>query len=204
VATCVVYLETNFLVGVATGRESRAGDLLSAVSDAVRVVIPSSCYMEAYSAFEDEKGRRNSFKNHLEHQIAQLRRDVTSSHATMLLARLEEARVLNGRLLGDVQDRLFGLIERCSTALDSIPVTAAILKDSATRMIIEDPTDNLILVSILHHARQDATTDKALLTGNNKDFSTPNVRKELGAVGIQSYFRTAENLLGWIHGRVRS
>jgi hypothetical protein len=54
----IVYVETNFLMSVAMGREARGDDLLTAVSASVRVAIPSGCYMESFSALEDEQKRR--------------------------------------------------------------------------------------------------------------------------------------------------
>jgi hypothetical protein len=67
----IVYVETHFLVSVAMGREGREDDLLAAVSASVRVAIPSGCYMESFSAFEDEQKRRNWFRAELEKQIVQ-------------------------------------------------------------------------------------------------------------------------------------
>lgn len=81
----IVYVETNFLMGVAMGREARGNDLLASVSATVRVAIPSGCYMESFSAFEDEQKRRNWFRAELDKQIGQLRRDTTSANAGTLL-----------------------------------------------------------------------------------------------------------------------
>ena len=47
----IVYIETNFLMSVAMGREGRGDDLLAAVSGSVCIAIPSGCYMESFSAF---------------------------------------------------------------------------------------------------------------------------------------------------------
>ena len=64
----IVYVETNFLMSVAMGREGRGDDLLAAVSASVRVAIPSGCYMESFSAFKDEQKRRNWFRAELDKQ----------------------------------------------------------------------------------------------------------------------------------------
>jgi rRNA-processing protein FCF1 len=48
----IVYVETNFLMSVAMGREGRANDLLAAVSASVRIAIPSGCYMESCRSWE--------------------------------------------------------------------------------------------------------------------------------------------------------
>jgi hypothetical protein len=86
----IIYVETNFLMGVAMGREARGDDLLAATSASVQIAIPAGCYMESFSAFEDEQRRRNWFRAELERQIVQLRRDTTSANAGTLLGRLEE------------------------------------------------------------------------------------------------------------------
>ena len=86
----ILYVETNFLMSVAMGREAKGNDLLAVITADFRVVIPSGCYMESFSAFEDEQKRRNWFKNELDQQIAQLRRDITSANAASLLANLEQ------------------------------------------------------------------------------------------------------------------
>jgi hypothetical protein len=194
----VVYVETNFLMSVAMGREARGDELLAAVAPSLRVAIPSGCYMETFSAFEDEQRRRNWFRAELEKQIGQLRRDTTSANAGALLGRLEESRIANDELLNDVQARLFQVVDRAAAILEPIPESAAIIHRALTSMLIPDPTDNLILYSILDHASRFPQATKALLTDNTKDFDTQEVRSALAAVGINKYFRSVANLLGWL------
>ncbi len=194
----IVYVETNFLMSVAMGREARGDNLLAAVSESVRVAIPSGCYMESFSAFEDEQKRRNWFRAELEKQIVQLRRDTTSANAGTLLRRLEESRIANDQLLNDVQVRLFQLVDRAADVLDRIPTTPTVLRASVSNMLIPDPTDNLILHSIIDHAGRFPAAKKALLTDNTKDFDTPDAQAALAAVGINRPFRSVTNVLGWI------
>jgi hypothetical protein len=194
----IVYVETNFLMSVAMGREARGDDLLAAVSPSVRVVIPSACFMESFSAFEDEQKRRNWFRAELDKQIVQLRRDTTSANAGTLLRRLEESRTANDQLLNDVQARLFQLVDRAADVLDRIPTTPAVLRAAVGKMLIPDPTDNLILHSIIDHASRCSAANKALLTDNTKDFDTPDVLAALAAVGIGRPFRSVTNILGWL------
>jgi rRNA-processing protein FCF1 len=194
----VVYVETNFLMSVAMGREARGDDLLATVSASVRVAIPSGCYMESFSAFEDEQKRRNWFRAELDKQIVQLRRDTTSDNAGVLLGRLEESRIANDQLLNDVQARLFQLVGRAAGVLEPIPQTSAIIHSAVTAMLISDPTDNLILHSVLDHAGRFPGAAKALLTENTSDFGMPDVQAALAAVGIDKSFRSVANVLGWI------
>jgi hypothetical protein len=194
----IVYVETNFLMSVAMGREARGDDLLAAVSASVRVAIPSGCYMESFSAFEDEQKRRNRFRAELANQIVQLRRDTTSANARTLLARLQESRIANGELLNDVQARLFQFVDRAAAMLEPIPQTPAVIQRAVTAMLIPDPTDNLILHSILDHADRFTGATKALLTDNTRDFDTEDVQAALAAAGINRPFRSVANVLGWL------
>src|SRR5271166_3913658 len=130
-------------MSVAMGREGRGDDLLAAVSASVRVAIPSGCYMESFSAFEDEQKRRNWFRAELDRQIVQLRRDTTSANAGTLLRRLEESTIANDQLLNGVQARLFQLVDRAAGILEPIPETPAIIQLAVTAMHIPDPADNL-------------------------------------------------------------
>ncbi len=194
----IVYVETNFLMSVAMGREARGDDLLAAVSASVRVAIPSGCYMESFSAFEDEQKRRNRFRAELEQQIAQLQRDTTSANARTLFTRLEESRIANGELLNDVQARLFPFVDWAAGILEPIPQTPAVIQRAVTAMLIPDPTDNLILHSILDHAGRFPGATKALLTENTRDFGAEDVQAALAAAGINRPFRFVANVLGWL------
>lgn len=194
----IVYVETNFLMSVAMGREERGHDLLSAVSASIRGAIPTSCYMEAFSAFEDEQKRRRRFQEELNRQIGQLKRDITSRNARDLFQHLEDGRVANSLLLNDVQDRLYRFVERAVGVLLHIPESAAIVGDALNSRIIDDPTDNLILHAILDHARGFPEAHKVMLTENARDFDAPEVHEALAAAGVERLFRSATNLLGWL------
>ena len=176
----IVYVETNFLMSVAMGREAQGDDLLDAVSAGVSVAIPSGCYMESFSAFEDERKRRHGFRSELDKQIGQLRRDTTSTNAGTLLRQLEESRIANDQLLNDVQARLFQIVERAAGVLEAILETTDVIRNAVTSSLITDPTDNLILHAILDHARRYPEAAKALLTDNTNDFDTPEVRRCTG------------------------
>lgn len=194
----IIYVETNVLMSVAMGREARGDDLLAAVSASVRVAIPSGCYMESFSAFEDEQTRRNRFRAELERQIAQLGRDTTSANARDLLRRLEESRIANDELLNDVQTRLFRFVDQAAGILEPIPQTPAVIQRAVTEMLIPDPTDNLILHSILDHAGQFPGAAKTFLSENTRDFDTEDIRTALAAAGIHRPFRSVANVLGWL------
>jgi hypothetical protein len=115
-----------------------------------------------------------------------------------LLRRLEESRIANDQVLNDVQVRLFQLVDRAANILEPIPESPAIIQSAVTAMLIADPTDNLILHSILDHAGRFPGSRKALLTDNTSDFDTQDVQAALSAVGINRPFRFVANVLGWL------
>ena len=91
----ILYLETNFIVGAALGRDKTSDALLQASSTDLQIALPSVCVMEAGSVFEDERKRRNAFRQTLDQQISQLRRDETSPHAKALFQYLQQASTEN-------------------------------------------------------------------------------------------------------------
>lgn len=61
----IVYVETNFLMSIATGRDLQAVSLLKDRVFSAHMAIPSICCMEALSVLEDELKRRNRFASEL-------------------------------------------------------------------------------------------------------------------------------------------
>ncbi len=100
--------------------------------------------------------------------------------------------------MNDVQARLFQLVDRAAGILEPIPETPGIVHRAVTAMLIPDPTDNLILHSILDHAGRFAGATKALLTDNTRDFDTDDVQAALASAGINRSFRSVTNVLGWL------
>ncbi len=102
----IIYIETNFLMSITTGREAEAIMLLRDLSSSVQLVIPSICYMEALSALEDELKRQNYFKEQLTRQVSETKRDVTSEHAASLSLYLEESLISYRYRVGEIKSRL--------------------------------------------------------------------------------------------------
>ena len=61
----------------------------------------------------------------------------------------------------------------------------------------EDSTDNLILHTILDHARSSSGDRKGFFSENQNDFNAPGVQDALRAAGV-TYFRRADAVLGWL------
>lgn len=198
----IVYIETNFLMTIATGREAEAIMLLRDLSSSVQLVIPSVCYRSALSALEDELKRQNSFGQQLSRQISETKRDVTSEHAASLSFHLEESFILSRYRVGEIKSRLREAISLMSRNAEMIALNPEIVAASLNETLIEkDPTDNLILHCILSHARSHSTETKVFLSGNVKEFGIPEVQDVLLEAGITKYFSVTKNFLGWLQSQ---
>ncbi|MBD1807236.1 DUF4935 domain-containing protein [Microcoleus sp. FACHB-SPT15] len=197
-----LYIETNFLMSIATGRDSQAYNLLSTPPSSVRIAIPSICCMEALSALEEELKRRNRFENELNLQISQLRRDVTSPYAKSLLFHVRQSVLENRGLLNDIKERLFQALDQLAAQAEIIALTANMLQTSLNTAFFEkEPTDNLILYNILQDASVHPTEVKVFLSGNVKEFGALEVQQPLRDAGVEQYFRTTESFLGWLNSQ---
>jgi hypothetical protein len=199
----ILYLETNFIIGTALGRDKSSDVLLQASSANLQIALPSVCVMEAWSVFEDEQKRRNHFRQTLDQQISQLRRDETSLHAKALLRLLQQAYTENADLLNDVESRLRDVLSKISglhpdiLAATLLPLTQTVFQSSLPAGPTKDHTDNLILAIILAHASEHPEDEKVFLSGNIKDFQTPEIEALLSTAGITRYFSRTEDFLGW-------
>ncbi|QEH36125.1 hypothetical protein OJF2_46850 [Aquisphaera giovannonii] len=194
----LLYIETNFLMSIATGRDPSAASLLAGRGVAVRLAVPQVCLLEALAVLNDIHRDRNQFENTLAFQVGQLRRDITSRNARALWQLLIQARLHNDKLVEDTDRRLRKAIRVVTRNAQLIPVSRTVIRSAYKHPLISDPTDNLILQCILEHARGESSGNKAFLSGNTNDFSSPEIRGELAKAGIAKYFPDARNALGWI------
>jgi PIN domain len=196
----ILYIETNFLMSIATGRDPEASNLLMQIPTSLQLIIPSICYMESLSALEDEVKRHNYFKQQLENQINEVNRDLTSQHAGSLFFNLSQSRIDHERRLYDINMRLRQAIEILSQKCEMIVLTAEIIQKSLNVTIIaKDPTDNLILHCILNHACLHPKETKVFLSGNIREFrKLPEVQYALQEAGIEKYFSRTEDFIGWL------
>jgi hypothetical protein len=189
-------------MSICTGRDPQANVLLHSTLSSVRLAMPSICCMEALSALENEQQSRRRFENELNLQIAQLRRNATSSHAQSLLFYLEQSRQENEELNRDIKEQLFQALNQISLKAEIIGLTAESLQQSLnTAWFDKDHTDNLILSCILNHARLYPTESKVFLSGNKRDFGKLEVQETLRNAGVNRYFSSTQTLLNWLESR---
>ncbi len=198
----ILYIETNFLMSIALGRDAEAGNLLLNPPASVEIAIPEVCCMESLSALEGEQKRRFRFSNELNLQISQLRRDLTSVSASSLLSYLDMSFRENENLLNNIKNRLFIALESIAANATTIPLSPEVIRATLSNsLVFEEPTDNLIFQTILSHARTKAEEVKILLTGNMKDFTQPTVKEALQNAGINLYFSKTSSFLGWLESQ---
>ena len=202
-SSLVLYVETNFLMSIATGRDPDATDILADIGLPNRLVLPQVCFMEAFSVLNEMHRSRNQFRNQLDQQISEMRRDSTSEHARELLSLLEQARIVSDKLIEDIDTRLFNTVRRLSRDAELIGLTREILEEQRKTILVEDPTDNLILHCILAHAREHPSEDKTFLSGD-KAFGDSKVQNELGIVGVTKSFREGKQFRMWFVSQPQS
>ncbi|MDF5720461.1 MAG: PIN domain-containing protein [Rhizonema sp. PD37] len=194
----ILYVETNFVMSIATGRDSQANTLLSNTPESVHIVMPSICFMEALSALEVDIKSRRRFHNELEIRSGDAQRNLTSQHAQSLLSQLQQAQTENDLLLREVQASLFAALDQLATKAERIELTTEMIQASLEISNIDEPTDRLILHCILNHARLHLTEVKVFLSGNSKDFGKLEVQQALQDVGINQYFSNTQTFLNWL------
>jgi hypothetical protein len=193
----ILYLETNFLISVAMGREPEAGEMLARPLGDVRIALPQICCMESLSALYEEKRHRKGMSRTFDEQINQLKRDLTSIHAKALESLLEQSIDENERLIAEISTRLFDAMDRIAEVGELIALSPAALLRSRQEVLIQDLTDNLILHCVLEHARANAAEARVFLSGNRKDFGTQSVRDALTGAGVSKYLAEVKQFVGW-------
>lgn len=198
-----VYLETNYVMAIATGRDPGALKLLDQTPADVDLVMPLVSIMEAYQAFEEERRRTNAFINEIDRRISDVRRKQELDSAERLLDSLETARIAAAALLNDMETLLHLVIDRLSARARWITLDGNGVRNQDQRAEIDDPTDNLILAHVLSDAAR-VSGVKAFLTENIRDFDAPSVRDVLRSAGVEHYFPSSAGLLGWLGSQLKS
>lgn len=197
----ILYVETNFPISIATGRDPQATNLLQATPASIQIAIPSICYMEALYVLSVDLKSRNRFDGELRVRLNDAERNLTSASASLLSFHLKEAVNQNEALLKEIKALLPQTLSQLATKAEMINLTADILQSSLRIKLIEEQTDNLILNCILNHAQWHAAEVKVLLSGNTNDFGKPEVREVLRNAGVENYFSRTQEFLSWLQSQ---
>jgi hypothetical protein len=198
----ILYLETNFVVGFATGRSREADALLTGPIGPIQLTIPGVCFMEAFSVLNNEEKSVNNFKRSINVEIHEAKRNIVYPHfPSALVKQLETALGARERTFNLYEGLLFAAIDGLCRTGEVIESPWTVVYKSLHTILMEDPTDNLILTTILHHANSHPSTVKAFLSENSKDFEKVDVKNALQLAGVK-YFRDATNCMGWLNAQI--
>jgi hypothetical protein len=147
-----LYLETNALVGIAADQQRAIADTVYRGN--LRLLMPSCCVMEAYTAVSFKDRGLNALVRSLGSAINDYGRNPTNSVTSGYIADLSTAQASIARIQNDMQIRLADCIDRL-TALNAFFDPSAQVVQQTTRnpRLIGDPTDNFIALAILADAR---------------------------------------------------
>ncbi|MFN9401525.1 MAG: hypothetical protein ACK57T_17520, partial [Dolichospermum sp.] len=68
----ILYIETNFLMTIAKGQDTRADNLLYNPLRSLKMFIPHICYIEAITVYKLEKQEKLNFKRDMELKIREV------------------------------------------------------------------------------------------------------------------------------------
>lgn len=186
-----IYVETNFIIAAAVGREPRWKEVLDVAPDAV--AIPAVCFMEAMSVLEDLRKAALRFRDQLGSEMADVTRRIGLSKSKEYFAALNVADIQRGALWEEVEETLVGVVAEMTTKAVMLPMPIDVLRNAATE-VMKDPTDNLILAHLVADGLV-AGAPKYFLSENKNDFSRDEPQQALKSAGIE-YFASADALLG--------
>ncbi len=194
----ILYVETNFLMGIAKGQDSQAENLLQNTPISVHLAMPSICYVEALTTLEQEDKYSLDFIRRLDIQINEAERDKTSQNAKLLRSLLDQSKVSFVERMNDIKERFYIAFNQLSSKAEIITLNPGIFQESSEINILEKHLiDKLILECIIHHARLHPSETKVFLNSNSKEFGKREVVQILQNTGIQ-YFNKTQNFLGWL------
>jgi predicted nucleic acid-binding protein len=194
----LLYLETNFLLAFSTGRDPDAARLLQMPAASVRITIPDICLMEAHHAIEGESRPLRAFEGQIAHVVNQLSRSQALASVPSWIQKLNEARASILERLDDLETRFAEALDSVVGRCELLELTPDAVRESLAAVHIDQPKDNLVLCTILDHARRQDPGERALLSGDTRDFGQPQVQAVLLGAGIAHRFTTAGNFLGWM------
>ena len=153
--------------------------------------------MEALSVLEGDRKRQRQWLGAIGQQLGQVKRNVLSPLALSLAGHLERSHSDADGLHKEYEARLLHALDVLGSTAELIHPTREILAFSRSNPLIEDPTDNLILASILDHSKKSPSETKIFLSENRRDFDiNPRAKAALQDSGIR-YFADASKFLEW-------
>lgn len=186
------------------GRDPSTGEVLLNLQPRPLMAIPSVCVVEALITLEGSRKRHRTLIAELQRQKAEARRNKVSLQVHSLVAQLDQSILDLDDIFNESEARLNACVEQIRVSAKLIDLTPEALDEGLNRPLLNDPTDSLILASILEHARSSGATEKVFLSENRRDFDQQALpRTALQAAGIK-YVEQASQFLEWWRSRAES
>ncbi|QLE56247.1 PIN domain-containing protein [Nostoc sp. TCL26-01] len=196
----IIYVETNFLIGIAKGQDTQGQQLLQNLPLSLHLVVPSICFVESLITLDQGEKYNLDFLHKLDIQINESERD-NSVKSRLLLYQLEQSRTCFLERNNEVKERFYITFNQLIEKAKMITFTPEIFQESFGRSILEKHLmDKLILECIIHHARLHPHEIKCFLSSNSHEFRKREVSEVLQDHNIQ-YFHKTQNFLGWLNSQ---
>jgi predicted nucleic acid-binding protein len=176
-----VYIETNFTLEQTYLQEQHEWCeriLALAETERVRLIMPSFCIGEAYGALVGRNKRRLELYDKLTRELKELARSKPYNSAREEFFEITRLLSTSGR---EEKNRLDAAVLRIVNAATLIAINQEIVKKAmelqSTRDL--DPQDSLVYAAILSHLASDRSRPAHFITKNAKDFSNPDIEKDL-------------------------
>ncbi len=197
----IIYLETNSIMAIATGRNKELEDFVYNSSDNLKFVIPSICLMESLVAIEREEKRSKSFSQTIAIEMNEAKRNKELNNSQSFVNYLELALTDYEIILRDFRERFSNLLAYLKNHSELIEQNIAMLETTLSNPFLEGKNqrrDDFILQVILAHAQNNLSLTKVFFSENTKEFGNRNIQQVLDNLGI-TYFSNISNLQGWLN-----
>ena len=192
-----LYLETNFVVGAATGQDPEWQRLVAVPPTDLQICLPDICLMEAFGTVEWKAARLRELGRGLATQARELRRSALAI-SSRTAADLDQSKIDLGLIADSWLTGMAAIVSQLEVRVSWISTNAAARAASVSKPLIDDLTDNLILHCVLDHAGINGGVAAGFLTANAGDFfGDAAVDAELKKVGVDKFFTKSAKAAEW-------
>jgi hypothetical protein len=191
----IIYLETNYLVGTATGRLPPFEKFFEQTRPA-QLAIPTVCFMEALTALRGEQRASAISQKWLQDRVNKVKASKLIANAGQLRQNLEDAYISEGRRINTIQTQLNDVINQVAKNARMVELTTVAIQGAIAMPYCNQLTDNLILHIILADAQSEHDPARALFTENIRDFRDGG-GDELRRAGVTG-FGDWDSLARWV------
>ncbi len=177
-----MYVETNFILGYATGRTPGFDSLLN---QAAHLAVPEVCLMEAITTEKSIAVAQATFVKTAREQQGEIGRTQHFRPAAEFVTSMDEAISAYDKVRADFRLRLYTALDVLRSQARIVPTSRTWFADFEQRgSLIPDPTDELVHASIREHALGLGGAP-ALFFSEDKGYLRPSVREAFASAGVR-------------------